>query len=126
MTQFDKLAESRRQWISEVLQPWCATAPRSELRRAELEWTDLAGKVDPQATLWTWAWGRFPALVSEGMAGLDETHPVTVTLKSGESHTGYPDARESEHGALVLVSGNPTAQLLGPFSIDDIADVSRG
>lgn len=127
MTPFDQLVESRKRWIAEVLQPWCRTAPRADLRRAELEWTDIAGKVDPQATLWTWAWGRFPDLVSEGISGIEETWPVRVTLKDGQSCTGYPDSRRSEHGQLVLISDDPSAApaTLGPFSIDEIAQVVR-
>lgn len=123
MTPFDQLVESRKRWIADVLEPWCRSASRNDLRRVELEWTDLAGKVDPQATLWTWAWGRFPALVSEGIRGVDETWPVAVTLKNGQTYTGYPDARQTEHGQLVLVGTDGGA--LGPFSIDEIADVTR-
>ena len=123
MTPFEQIVESRKRWLADILQPWCRSAGRADLRRAELEWTDLAGKVDPQATLWTWAWGRFPALVSEGIRGVDETWSVTVTLKNGQTHTGYPDARQTEHGHLVLVEADGGA--LGPFSIDDIAGVTK-
>lgn len=127
MSQFDQLVESRKRWISEVLQPWCRTAGRADLRRAELEWTDIAGKVDPQATLWTWAWGRFPDLVSEGISGIEESWPVRVTLKNGQSCTGYPDSRQSEQGQLLLIATDPSAadSTLGPFSIDDITEVVR-
>src|SRR5690606_8812541 len=106
MSDFDKLAESRRQWIAKVLVPWCRQAKRADLRRAEIEWVDLAGKVDPQATLWSWAWGRFPALVSEGIRGIDETWPVVVTLSDGRKFEGYPDSRESEQGQLVLIDSD--------------------
>jgi hypothetical protein len=127
MTHFDRLVESRKRWIAEVLQPWCQAAPRADLRRAELEWTDIAGRADPQATLWTWAWGRFPDLVSEGLSGIEEAWPVRVTLKDGQSWTGYPDSRQSEQGQLVLIGDDPSAAsaTLGPFSIDEIAEVDR-
>ena len=127
MSTFDELAESRRRWIADVLQPWCVQAPRKDLRRAELEWTDIAGKVDPQATLWKWAWSRFPDLVSEGINGIEETWPVRVTLRNGTTCTGYPDSRQSEQGQLVLISDDPSSAepTLGPFSIDDIAEVIR-
>ena len=127
MTSFDQLVESRKRWLADVLEPWCRTAARRDLRRAEIEWTDLAGKVDPQATLWTWAWGRFPVLVSEGISGVDETWPVTVTLKNGQTYTGYPDSRQTEHGLLVLMGTDAAGTIipLGPFSIDDIASVTR-
>jgi hypothetical protein len=127
MSQFEQLVESRRRWIREVLQPWCRTASRADLRRAELEWTDIAGKVDPQATLWTWAWGRFPDLVSVGIGGIEETWLVQVTLKSGKTWSGYPDARQSEHGQLVLIGTAPSVEtpVLGPFSIDEVIEVIR-
>lgn len=124
---FDQLAESRRRWIHEVLQPWCREAALRDLRRAELEWADIAGRVDPQATLWTWAWGRFPVLVSEGISGVDETSQVMVTLRSGSTLTGYPDARQSRAGQLVLVGRDDGGQAMewGPVSIDDIVHVVR-
>ena len=72
------------------------------MKRAELEWADLAGRIDPQATLWTWAWSRFPDLVHEQLAGVDETHEVRVTLKNGAAYVGYPDNRKTKAGRLVL------------------------
>lgn len=123
MTTFDELITSRKRWIDEVLQPWCRQASRKDLMRAAMEWGDIAGRVDENATLWTWAWSRFPALVHEGLAGVNETRAVQVTLKSGESFSGFPDARESTHGQLVLISISGGSESLGPFSIDDIADV---
>jgi hypothetical protein len=127
MNQFEQLVESRRRWIREVLQPWCRTASRADLRRAEREWTDLAGKVDPQATLWTWAWSRFPDLVNEAVGGIEETWPVQVTLADGRVCIGYADSRQSEQGQLVLIGSAASAdkRTLGPFSIDDIAGVAR-
>jgi hypothetical protein len=126
---FADLVASRRAWIEETLRPWCVAAPLKELKRAELEWEDIAGKADPKATLWTWAWGRFPAIVHEGLAGVNETHAVRVTLKSGQQHTGYPDNRRSEAGRLVLLTseriGAGRAAEIGPIAIDDIASIER-
>jgi hypothetical protein len=129
VSSFADLIASRRDWIEHVLKPWCRVALLKDLKRAELEWADIAGKVDPKATLWTWAWGRFPAIVHEGLVGVDETNAVRVTLKSGEVHTGYPDNRKSEAGRLILVSAEPSASgrsgEIGPISIDDIAQIER-
>jgi hypothetical protein len=126
---FDELVASRRIWIEEVLKPWCRRASIAELKRAELEWADVAGRVDPQSTLWTWAWGRFPELVHEPLAGVDETHEVQVTLKSGDQYVGYPDNRKSRGGRLVLSSREegPARRLVerGPWPIDEIAAVTR-
>ena len=125
---FEALVASRRGWIADVLKPWCQRAPRAALRLAELEWTDIAGKVTPEKSLWAWAWGRFPDLVHPELNGIDESSAVTVTLKSGDQTTGYPDARESEQGQLVLVCRDPVTgrtNNAGPFSIDDIDSVVR-
>jgi hypothetical protein len=92
------------------------------LKRAELEWADLAGKVDPQATLWTWAWSRFPELIHEQLAGVNETNEVRVTLKDGAEHVGFPDNRKSTAGRLVLATRGGE---LGPWPIDQIAGVKR-
>jgi hypothetical protein len=123
MPSFDELAASRRRWIAEVLQPWCREASRKDLLRAAMEWGDIAGRVDEKATLWTWAWGRFPELVYEGLSGVNETREVQVTLKTGETWVGFPDARQSTEGRLVLVSADRSLGQFGPFSIDDIARV---
>jgi len=125
MTTFDELVTSRKRWIDEVLKPWCLSANRKDLMRAAMDWGDIAGRVDEEATLWTWAWSRFPELVHEGLSGVNETLPVKVTLKSGESLTGFPDARESKNGQLVLVASEAETKSYGPFLIDDIADVER-
>ena len=82
-----------------------------------------------EATLWTWAWSRFPELVHDGLPGVDETTEVEVALKDGRTFTGYPDNRESSHGQLVLL-GRASAvgtqlEPLGPFSIDDVASVRK-
>jgi hypothetical protein len=119
---FDELVASRRSWIDEVLKPWCCRAPVADLKRAELEWSDLAGRIDAQATLWTWAWGRFPELVDEQLPGVNETYEVRVTLKNGGEHVGFPDNRQSTAGRLVLATRGGEA---GPWPIDQIAEVKR-
>lgn len=125
---FADLVASRKRWIEQVLKPWARGARRDDLRRAEAEWIDLAGKVDPQKTLWLWAWSRFPALVHEEL-GIDEAVEVTVRLRDGREFTGYPDSRQSAQGQLVLVRADRTAGgfvTLGPFSLDEIVAVDRG
>ena len=122
MTDFDQLITSRKQWIADVLIPWCREASLKQLLRAEREWTDIAGKVAPEMTLWLWAWGRFPALVEEGLSGLNETYPVLVQLQDGTQHTGYPDARQSERGRLVLIAEVGES---GPLLLDEIQSVER-
>ena len=72
MQTFADLVASRRAWIDDVLKPWCAQAPVLQLKLAELEWLDIAGKVDPESTLWAWAWSRFPARVNADLAPTDE------------------------------------------------------
>jgi hypothetical protein len=123
----DELIASRRTWINDVLRPWCVRATRKELRLAELDWHDLAGKVDPEATLWAWAWSRFPNLVHPELSRLDETRRITITLRDGSTFAGYPDGRQSRQGQLVLVDRspvNPREEIeYGPFSIDDVVDV---
>jgi hypothetical protein len=121
---FEQLAASRRQWLSEVLMPWCRQASLRDLREAEHDWLNIAGRVDPAMTLYSWAWSRFPALIHDGMAGLNETQEVRVELRSGETVVGYPDARESSHGQLVMTAATDVGfDQLGPFSIDDIVAV---
>jgi hypothetical protein len=123
----DELLASRRTWINDVLKPWCRSATRKELRLAELDWNDIAGKVDPEATLWAWAWSRFPNLVHPDLSRIDETRRIAVRLKDGSTFTGFPDGRASRQGQMVLVSRsdrNPREAVEhGPFSIDDVADV---
>jgi hypothetical protein len=129
VSSFADLIASRRDWIEQVLKPWCRVAGLKDLKRAEPEWADIAGKVDAKATLWTWAWGRFPDIVHEGLVGVDETNAVRVTLKNGQSHAGYPDNRKTDGGRLILVSaesaGPGRAAEIGPISIDDIAQIER-
>lgn len=125
---FEALIASRKAWLADVLRPWCLTADRRALRKAELDWTDIAGRIAPEKSLWAWAWGRFSDLVNEELNAIEETYPVEVVLKSGVTHAGYPDARESEHGQLVLMRREPaTRQFVheGPFSIDDVVSIRR-
>lgn len=125
---FDALVASRKAWIADVLKLWCRTAPRSALRLAELEWNDIAGRVAPEKSLWAWAWGRFPDLVHPELNGIDESSAVTVTLQTGRQVTGFPDARQSEQGQLVVLCRNPTSGRTtseGPFPMEEIASITR-
>ena len=122
MTTFTDLVASRRAWLAEVLIPWCRVAARADLLRAEQEWTDIAGKIAPERSLWLWAWSRFPALYVEGLGGLEESWEVTVELRNAPSVSGYPDNRATESGRLVIqTASGPT----DPISIDDIVRVDR-
>ena len=123
---FEELAASRRQWIEAVLRPWCRQATRGQLLQAEREWHNLAGRVDSDATLWTWAWERFPALVHDDLPGVNETHSVVVTLGNGQTISGFPDGRRSIRGNLLLVGASDrTPGEHSPIAIDDIAIVHR-
>lgn len=125
---FEELVASRRQWIDEILHPWCLTATQKELRQAHMEWLDIAGRVDLNATLWTWAWERFPILTHPDLSGVNETFEVRVELSNGDSYTGFPDSRQSQMGDLILLGRDESsgeAEEHGPFSIDDIAEVER-
>ncbi|MEO2015968.1 MAG: hypothetical protein ABGZ53_16535 [Fuerstiella sp.] len=125
-TTFEELAASRRQWIDDVLRPWCRQATLKQLRQAEVEWLDIAGRVDIKATLWTWSWERFPVLTHPEMAGVNESHQVQVTLKDGTVAQGFPDSRESLRGTLVLVPYDTEPEgsnVLGPYSVDDVVAV---
>lgn len=126
MPSFDDLVTSRKAWIADVLMPWCRTASRKELLLAEQEWADIAGKVDPEATLWRWAWSRFPVLVHESL-GIEETSEVEICLRNGSVIRGFPDSRKSQRGMLTLLTTNKSGQFVdaGPFSLDDIASVKK-
>lgn len=125
MNAFETLATSRRTWIEEILIPWCRTANSHELQQAELDWINLAGGVDPKATLWVWAWSRFPILAHDGLPGLNETNEVRITTLSGSSVTGYPDNSESRGSRIVLLTkiANGNFAHYAPISIDDIQSV---
>ncbi len=123
---FQSLAASRRDWIEFVLRPWCGRACLKELRKADVEWFDIAGRADPNATLWTWAWERFPAIVHPEMPGVNETTAVCVTLHDGRTASGFPDARRSLRGVVVLVGPDDSGAIVStePISIDQITAVS--
>jgi hypothetical protein len=127
MQTFADLVASRKAWLAGVLAPWCAQAALKELKRAELEWVNIAGKVDPEKTLWYWAWSRYPDLVNADLVAIDEARQVIVTLRDGRSFTGFPDSRQSKEGQLVLVSRGPSGPRShdehGPFSIDDVSAI---
>jgi len=125
---FEQLAESRRHWIETVLRPWCHQAGLKQLRQAEVEWHDIAGRVDINATLWTWAWERFPVLTHDDMPGVNETYEVQVTLMDGRVIKGFPDSRLSTRGTLVLIGQDDSTDRatteFGPFKIDQVSSVS--
>lgn len=124
---FDELIASRKTWIHDILIPWCRTAPRAQLRLAELDWTDLAGKIAPEKSLWLWAWERFPDLVHSELQGMDEASWLEVSLTDGTTYEGHPDARESLHGELVLIGKHPRGgrAMHGPFSLDNIRSIRK-
>lgn len=109
-----------------MLRPWCRQAPLKELRKAEIEWFDIAGRADAQATLWTWAWERFPDIVHPDLAGVNETHEVIVECHDGNRHRGFPDNRASRRGQLTLVPADATHPFVPPvLNIDQIRAVIR-
>ena len=122
MSAFDELVTSRKEWIESVLKPWCRGAALSELLKAADEWGDIAGRVDPDRTLWLWAWSRFPVLYHDGLSGLDESYRVKLRLRDGTEQVGFPDARGSSRGTLMLATEEGS---VGPFSIDDVEAVER-
>ena len=122
MTTFSDLVASRRAWLSDILIPWCRVASRADLIRAEQEWTDIAGKVAPERSLWLWAWSRFPALYVEGLGGLEESWPVRLVQRDGAVIEGFPDNRASSRGQLVIQTSTGATP---PITIDDIASVER-
>ena len=129
MSTFAELVASRKAWIERELEPWCRQAALKDLRLAAELWLDIAGKVDPEKTLWCWAWSRFPALVNADLQAIDESHAVTVTLKDGRALSGIPDGRQSREGRLVLLCRDRADPRRfvdeGPFTLDEIATVAR-
>ena len=122
MASFQDLIDSRKAWVNDELVPWCRKAVLRDLRKAEDEWGDIAGRVAPEFSLWLWAWSRFPVLYVEGLQGLDETYEVEVTLRDGRTFRGFPDARKSQRGMLTIQGADGP---VGPFSIDDVSRVDR-
>ena len=124
---FEQLAAARRGWIETVLRPWCQVSSLKELRKAEVEWFDIAGRADTNATLWTWAWERFPEIVHPDLPGVNETFEVLVTLTDESQISGFPDGRKSQRGMLILLGVSEAGDTLthGPLSIDQIAAVAR-
>jgi len=123
MGTFDQLVASRRRWIDQELAPWCRAAARVDLVKAADEWLDIAGKVDAESTLWTWAWSRFPVLVCDDMPGVNETNPVRLVLADGRQVSGFPDARVAGPGRLVVIDTDDPQTTHGPISIDEIISV---
>jgi len=121
---FADLVAARKSWIQQSLRAWCQRASRKDLLLAEPEWFDIAGKADPARTLWAWAWSRFPELVHLDL-GIDESAEVEVTLRDGRTIRGYPDARKSLAGRLVLIAASSEPGVNGPVSIDDVVAVRR-
>jgi hypothetical protein len=124
---FEQLAAARREWIEKVLRPWCQSSALQDLRKAEVEWFDIAGRADTSATLWTWAWERFPDIVHPDLPGVNETFELCITLTDGSQISGFPDGRKSQRGMLIVlgVSDAGERQTHGPISIDQIAAVTR-
>lgn len=122
MPTFTELVESRKSWIREVLEPWCRKAPVAELRKAAAEWLDIAGKADAEATLWTWAWSRFPGLIYEGLSGINETVAVRVELTDGRVLEGYPNARAGQPWELTIITADGTESEL--VSLDEVVSVA--
>jgi hypothetical protein len=124
---FENLVASRKDWINQILKPWCVSATRKDLLKCEPDWIDIAGKVDPDKTLWLWAWSRFPELIHDTL-GIEETSEVEVDLCDGRSFSGFPDARKSMRGQLFLwgrAGDSESHGELGPISIDEIVSVRR-
>lgn len=126
LSAFLELSASRRAWIQEFLIPWCRTANVPSLLKAEMEWEDIAGRVDAQFSLWLWAWSRFPVLYADGLRGLEESYNVRATMIDGTQHIGYPDGRSSQRAMLVLVDrvDRKTVER-GPLRLDQVQTVER-
>ena len=124
---FEHLAAARREWIETVLRPWCRKSPLKELRKAEQEWFDIAGRADTHPTLWTWAWERFPEIVHPDLPGVNETSELLLTLLDGSQVSGFPDGRKSQRGMLILIGVSESGKTLthGPISVDQIASIQR-
>lgn len=122
MQTYDELVAARRQWNEDVLIPWCKVAERKELLLAETEWTDLAGRPDPEMTLWKWAWERFPALVHDGLNSMNETNCLEIHLHDGRLAIGYPDSKKSQAGMMFVTTED--GKTMGPIMIDEIKSIT--
>ena len=126
MATFEELLASRRDWIEQVLKPWCTQASLEDLEHAEADWEDMAGCVDPASTLWVWAWSRFREMIHKELNNIDETSEVEITLQDGTKLVGFPDANQ---GQLVLMSISAAVSRKivknGPYSIDHISSVTK-
>ena len=126
LSAFHELSRSRRAWIQEFLIPWCRTANVPSLLKAEMEWGDIAGRIDAQFSLWLWAWSRFPVLYVDGLRGLDESFLVRVTMQDGTQFEGYPDSRATSRALLVLVDREDGKTVeRGPLRLDQVRSVER-
>ena len=104
-----EIIASRRLWIDEALRPWCAAASAKELRQAEQDWLDLAGRISPDFSLWMWAWSRYPGLVIPDLWRMDEAVELRVELAGEQVLVGFADARRTKRDQLVLIlTGNRT------------------
>lgn len=124
-TALDDLIVARRQWIDEVLRPWCARATHAELKLAEFLWLDLAGRVPPEETLRVWAWERFAGFV-DPTEGLSEAREWTFQHRDGRTVTGFIDRRESGCGTLAICTRNPVTgriETVGPWSVDEVVAI---
>jgi hypothetical protein len=61
------------------------------------------------------------------MPGLDETYELLVELRDGRRLRGYPDARQSIRGQLVLLgrADDGGLQQLPAVQLDDVAGMCR-
>lgn len=122
MTTFLDLAASRRQWIEEVLRPWCMHARSAELHRAEQEWLDVAGRISPDFSLWMWAWSRYPGLVIADLWRIDEAVELQIELADGRAVTGFADTRQSHQDLLVVLVTADRSSIT--INLDDIRSLT--
>ncbi|MFN5974486.1 MAG: hypothetical protein ACK48U_08575, partial [Planctomyces sp.] len=73
------------------------------------------------------AWERFPEAVHADMPGLNETYELLVELRDGRVLRGYPDARQSIRGQLVLLgrAQEGALQQLPTVQLDDVLGMRR-
>ena len=65
-------------------------------------------------------------MVHPDLPGVHETHLVDVLLRDGSKISGYPDARQSIRGMLVLVGTDEDGAMVThpAVSIDQIGEVN--